>query len=226
MTGAAAVLFDFGGTLDADGVPWKERFSRLFREEGSVLPPERFDPLFHAVDDALTGSVPPTLSFRDTVLALARGVAEALGLGDAAVADRIASRFLTEALARLRHNAALLQALARRYRLGVVSNFYGNLDTVCEEVGVRPFFGVIVDSGSAGYAKPDPRIFHRAIEGLAVDASLAIFVGDSLHRDMAGARAVGMPHIWLTAPTPRGERPCCVEDRVIHSLDELEELLL
>ena len=30
----AAVLFDFGGTLDADGVAWKERFFRLCLDEG------------------------------------------------------------------------------------------------------------------------------------------------------------------------------------------------
>ena len=28
------LLFDFGGTLDADGVAWKERFFTLYRAEG------------------------------------------------------------------------------------------------------------------------------------------------------------------------------------------------
>ena len=28
------LLFDFGGTLDADGVAWKERFHTLYRSEG------------------------------------------------------------------------------------------------------------------------------------------------------------------------------------------------
>lgn len=223
---AIAVLFDFGGTLDADGVPWKERFYRLFQEEGTPVARERFDPLFYGVDDALTGSVPPTLSFRETVRGLAAGVTEALGLRDPALADRIANRFLAEALERLRHNAALLRALHGRYRLGIVSNFYGNLATVCEDAGIRSFLSVVVDSARAGYAKPDPRIFRQAVEELAIDSSRAVFVGDSLPRDMAGARAVGMPHIWLTATTPRGETPCCPGDSVIHSLDELEDLLL
>ena len=35
-----AVLFDFGGTLDADGVPWKERVARLYRDEGVSIEPE------------------------------------------------------------------------------------------------------------------------------------------------------------------------------------------
>ena len=225
-TEGAAVLFDFGGTLDADGVTWKERFFRLYRDEGVAPAPEQFDSIFYAVDDALVRSVPPTLSFRDTVLGLAEGVTGALGVPDHALAERIANRFLEEALERLRHNARLLQTLSGRYRLGVVSNFYGNLATVCEEAGIRPFFTVIVDSGRSGYLKPDPRIFYQAVAALEIDASSAVFVGDSLGRDMAGARAVGMPHIWLQSPTPHGGRPCCPEDGVIHSLDELTELLL
>jgi len=225
-TAGAAVLFDFGGTLDADGVTWKERFFRLYRDEGVAPAPEQFDPIFYAVDDALGRSVPPTLSFRETVLGLAEGVTEALGVPDHALATRIANRFLEGALERLRHNAPLLQTLSGRYRLGVVSNFYGNLATVCEEAGIRPFFTVIVDSGRSGYLKPDPRIFYQAVAELEIDASRAVFVGDSLGRDMAGARAVGMPHIWLAAGTPHGQRPCCPDDGVIHSLDELTDLLL
>ena len=59
LTRCRAVLFDFGGTLDADGHPWKERVARLLGEEGLALTPERFDPVFYAADDALVGAVPP-----------------------------------------------------------------------------------------------------------------------------------------------------------------------
>ena len=221
-----AVLFDFGGTLDADGTPWKERFFRLYLNEGVAVAPEQFDAAFYAADDALVGTVPPALSFRDTVRALADSVREALGVSDRAVAGRIANRFLADALEQLQERRPLLQALGERYRLGVVSNFYGNLATVCEDAGIRRFFRVVVDSGETGYVKPDPRIFHQAVEGLAIDSSGAVFVGDSLPRDMAGARAVGMPHIWLAGPNARGETPCCPGDGVIRSLVELAELLL
>ena len=49
------------------------------------------------------------------------------------------------------------------------------------------------------------------------------FVGDSLPRDMAGARAVGMPHIWLSGD--RAGAACCAGDRVIRTLDDLEAAL-
>src|SRR5262249_15398138 len=51
------VLFDFGGTLDADGIPWKTRFFHLCRAEGLTADPERFDPAFYAADDALVGTI-------------------------------------------------------------------------------------------------------------------------------------------------------------------------
>ena len=42
MQAIETVLFDFGGTLDSDGVPWKERFYALYRAEGLDLSAEGF----------------------------------------------------------------------------------------------------------------------------------------------------------------------------------------
>jgi FMN phosphatase YigB (HAD superfamily) len=218
------VLFDFGGTLDADGIPWKTRFFRLCREEGLVTDPARFDPVFHAADDALVGTIPATLPFGDTVDRLAAGVTRAFG-GDAAVHARIARRFVDETLERLHSNAPLLSRLSRRYRLGIVSNFYGNLVTVCHNAGIHAFFGVIVDSERVGCAKPDPRIFQAALDELGVAAADAVFVGDSLPRDMAGARAIGMRHIWLIGAATAPAAPCCPDDHVLYTLGDLEGLL-
>ncbi len=223
---ANAVLFDFGGTLDADGVPWKERFSRLYRAEGVVLEPERFDLLFYAADDALAREIPPTLSFRETVFRLAEAVADGLGRGaDGAQIGRIASRFLEGAREKLRGNTTLLSRLRRRYRLGIVSNFYGNLETVCDEAGIRQLLSVVIDSGRIGFRKPDPGIFDRALEELGMTPADATFVGDSLARDMAGARAVGMRHVWLAGDGSGDREPCCPGDQVISSLADLEAIL-
>jgi putative hydrolase of the HAD superfamily len=222
----AAVLFDFGGTLDADGLTWKERFFRLYLDEGVEVTRERFDPLFYAADDALVGAIPPTLPFEDTVNMLAAGVTRGLRPGDEALAARVAARFLGDALAQLRSNTPLLARLSDRYRLGIVSNFYGNLATVCNNAGIQPLFGVIVDSSEVGLTKPDPRIFQRAADELKVTPTAATFVGDSVARDMAGARAAGMDHIWLVRNRAEGSKPCCPGDRVVGSLRELEALLL
>jgi putative hydrolase of the HAD superfamily len=220
------VLLDFGGTLDADGVSWKERFFTLWREAGVMATREVFDPVFYAADDSLVGTIPRALSFADTVRRLAALVAAGLHVRDARTTARVAGRFLEDAERHLRRNAPLLARLSRRYRLGLVSNFYGNLETVCHNTAIQSFFGVIVDSVQAGLTKPDPRIFRRALDELGVTPADATFVGDSAARDMAGARALGMRHIWLTGdPAPPGG-PCCPGDAMIHSLEDVEELLL
>jgi len=221
----SAVLFDFGGTLDADGLTWKERFHDLFAAEGVVIEPASFDPLFYAADDALVGAVPETFSLEETVCRVADGVARALRPDDAGLGSRVGARFLDDARACFEANAPILDRLARRYRLGVVSNFYGNLATVCDNAQVRRYFGVIVDSARVGLSKPDPRIFRTAVEALGIDPGRAVMVGDSLARDMAGARAAGMAHIWLSPAPERQGRPCCPGDRVIPSLRDLEGTL-
>ena len=221
----AAVLFDFGGTLDADGVPWKERFRRLYRAQGVAPAESAFDPVFYAADDALVGVLPPGCGLRETVSRLAVGVSAGLGVTDARVTSRVAERFVEDVLAHVGRNRALLERLHGPYRLGVVSNFYGNLDAVCKETGVDGLFDVVVDSTCVGCTKPDARIFRHAVDALGITFAAATFVGDSPSRDMAGARGVGMRHVWLTEDATRAPKPCCPGDSVIGRLTHLEEVL-
>lgn len=199
---------------------------RLFRAEGAAIGTDYFDSVYYRADDAMIGSIPATLSFDATVRCLVSAVGAALGLGDPSLTKRIADRFLENAVTTLHARRPLLSRLASRYGLGVVSNFYGNLATVCEETGIGSFFSVIVDSAALGASKPDPRIFRHALDALDVEPSDATFVGDSMPRDMAGARGVAMPHIWLIGDAVQEPTPCCPRDPVIRSLDELEGLLL
>ena len=220
----AALLFDFGGTLDADGLPWQERFRALYRAQG-VTPDGGFDAVFYAADDALPGALSRTCGLRETVARLAAGVSAGLGLHDAPLTARVAEGFVEASLTHLQRNHALLAHLRRRYRLGIVSNFYGNLDAVCAEAGIDGLFDIVVDSTRVGATKPDPRIFRHATDALGVAPEETTFIGDSPSRDMAGARSVGMRHIWLAGPDASAARPCCPGDRVIASLGDLDTVL-
>jgi FMN phosphatase YigB (HAD superfamily) len=213
------VLLDFGGTLDADGVAWKDRFRRLFSEEGASIG-EGFDRAFYDSDDAMVGVIPRETSLTDTVERLSGDVAGRLGRPEAA--GPVARRFLADARGCLDRSAELLARLHGRFRVGVVSNFYGNLEAVCREAGLSPHLDAAVDSAVVGAEKPDRRIFEAALSAVGVAPSEALFVGDSLSRDMAGALALGMPHVWIRS----GEgRACCAGDRVIASVSDLEGLL-
>jgi FMN hydrolase / 5-amino-6-(5-phospho-D-ribitylamino)uracil phosphatase len=221
MTPPAALLFDFGGTLDADGIPWKDRFFALVSEAGVAVEPEAFDRAFYAADDALVGRLPKELALTETVERLAGDLARSLGQGPE-LAQSIAARFLSDALSKLDANAELLARLSPRYRIGVVSNFYGNLEAICSGTSIGRYVEVAVDSQAVGAEKPDPRIFQAALSALDTDPGRAVFIGDSLPRDMEGARRLGMPHVWLA---PRATQGCCPGDSVIASLAELPGVL-
>lgn len=226
MSGSArAILFDFGGTLDSDGVPWKERFFALFAEEGVPVSRERFEPAFYAACDRLEGTIGEGAGFRELVGRVASGLAERLG-EDPERLRRVGDRFAEDALARLSESAALLSRLSERYRLGIVSNFYGNLGSVCREVGLAPSIGVAIDSTVVGCKKPDARIFRAALDALGAAPEETVFVGDSPTRDMAGARALGMRHVWLRPSGAPEGGACCPDDVVIARLADLEGVAL
>jgi putative hydrolase of the HAD superfamily len=217
MTAPTAILFDFGGTLDADGIQWKDRFRAMTGHSGNA---EAFDRAFYAADDALVGTIPRDLPFRDTVELLARNLVRELGM-DAGRGPQIADVFFRDSLEKAQASARILGHLTRRFRLGIVSNFYGNLEAVCADTGIARHVQVAVDSAVVGFEKPDPRIFRAALSALDVKPEEAVFVGDSLPRDMNGARDLGMPHIYVA---PGGEKACCPQDRVIGTVAQLLEM--
>ena len=222
-----AVLFDFGGTLDANGLPWKDRVLALLKKEGVQRSSEELTQAFYQADDSLVGTISPSLSFQQTVEQLIQRFLQVLGMADDVLSQKISRHFIQETLTQISLNVKFLAELVPRYRLGIVSNFYGNLVTVCQEVGLSPFFIAMIDSVSVGYDKPDPKIFSAALTNLQSSPSQAVFIGDSLPRDMIGARDMGMSHIWLTpkASEPKGD-PCCPGDPVIHTLEEARKWLL
>jgi HAD superfamily hydrolase (TIGR01549 family) len=229
------VLFDFGGTLDSDGVAWKERFYALYQSEGLDLSAEAFAPAFYAADDALVGSLAPTTGLEETVDALTTKLVAELarrggGTGrreiDRARGERVALRFLSEMSLAFARNRPVLETLGQRYRLGVVSNFYGNLEAVCESSGLGRLFGVMTDSQRVGAEKPEPAIFHAALAELQAKPETTVMVGDSLRRDYEGARRSGLGFIWIAPEDVQAAERDGAENRsALASVTELPDLL-
>ncbi len=230
MRGAIdALLFDFGGTLDADGVAWKERFHALYRAEGLDMAEEHFAHAFHAADDRVVGTVAGA-GLDETVRAVAANLEVELAERraaprDAARGERVAARFLSDAVVVARRNREALETLGERWPLGVVSNFYGNLEAACESLGLASLFSVMTDSFDVGVAKPDPAIFHAALETLGAAPERTLLVGDSLGRDGEGARRVGLGFIWIGPRTAHAEVRAAAAPPVLAVVAALPELL-
>src|SRR5882724_597131 len=225
MTYRTVLLFDFGGTLDADGERWAERFHHAYVAAGGRLALEAFEPLFRQSDRQLElEAATPRLGFRAMIEAQAELLAGLLPDGRSIDSGRVVDRFHRSALEVVQRNRGVLQRLARRYRLGVVSNFMGNLDRCLMDLVLLPFFRVIADSALVGWAKPDPRIFQSALDILGAGGDDAWMIGDNVEADIRPAAALGLCTCWL-APPERAAPIGLVPTGRIARLTDLPDLL-
>ena len=216
-----ALLFDFGGTLDGNGVHWRDRTYRFLQQAYPEIDRETFDRVDRAAVDSLidSGSA-PQFSLRETMEVIATGIYEALGL-DSQVKDRYVDFFCSGAQEHLDRNRRWLAVLRDRYRLGVISNNFGNTRGWCDEYNLSPLLDIVVDSTVVGVSKPEAGIFHAALTGLSASPEEAIYVGDTYLDDMVGAKGVGMWTAWLVGE----EAKQCPDASIVDvQLTELQEL--
>jgi putative hydrolase of the HAD superfamily len=83
------------------------------------------------------------------------------------------------------------------YRLGVISNSDGSIESSMKKFGFTPFFDCMIDSHVVGVEKPDSRIFELALQKLGLPAERCVYVGDNYDRDVVGARRAGLVPILI-----------------------------
>ena len=124
--------------------------------------------------------------------------------------------------------AAVLAGLrSRGYKLGVITN--GEEWSQMRKLrvaGLLTLFDLIVISGNEQIKKPNPQIFMRAAERLAVRPDECVFVGDHARNDIYGAGAVGMKTIWYPGAQMWPAEQVTAPDHTIQSLSELLEIEL
>lgn len=114
----------------------------------------------------------------------------------------------------------LLGRLHRKgYHLGIVSNFDSRIDEVCRSLDIRDYFQSVTFSSEEGVAKPSPEIFKRALKKAALSPEESVYVGDSPHHDIEGAREIGM-RVFLVDRSGR-----YAEERNVPRLSSLNGLL-
>jgi len=220
-----ALLFDFGGTLDADGERWAERFHQAYVAAGGRLALDAFEPFFRDSDRRL--ELEPTvrtMGFRAMIAAQAELLARLLPDGRSIDFGHLIEQFHCSAVQVVQRNRRVLEDLGNHYRMGVVSNFTGNLDRCLAELDILHLFVVIADSALVGWAKPDPRIFQFALDTLDAGAHDAWMIGDNIEADIRPAAALGLCTCWL-APPGRAAPVGLVPTGRIARLTDLPDLL-
>lgn len=103
-------------------------------------------------------------------------------------------------------------------RTAVISNWDYSLHRVLRGFGLDRRFDLVVASLEEGVEKPDPRLFHLALDRLGVAPDEALHVGDNPEDDLDGAQAAGMRALLIerTGSPPPG---------ALRTLTELPEAL-
>lgn len=225
MASNSLILFDFGGTLDADGDRWCVRFHRAYLGQGGGLPLDAFEYQFRRSDrqlEVLDGI--RAMGFG----AMVRAQAELLRalVTDAATVrwEGVAETFRCDSMAAVERNRPVLERLAAQRPLGIVSNFTGNLEHCLRELGLRPLFRVVADSAIVGASKPDVAIFEHALAAAGAAAEGSWMVGDNFEADIRPAAALGFSTAWLADPARPLPAPGIATAR-IGRLAELEPLV-
>ncbi len=232
-TDIKGVIFDYGGTIDSRGDHWSEVIWDGYRDAGVPVSKADFRNcyVFAERELAKTRHILPEHNFYDLLLIKMR-----IEMGNLADNGKLPEGYNVEgkatAVARYCYNRAkqsveearpTLEYVHARVPMVLVSNFYGNVETVLADFDLLRYFKKIVESAVVGIRKPDPRIFSLGVEALGIDAANVLVVGDSLKKDIIPAESIGCQVAWLKGKGWTTEEDAAEHPNMIKKLAEIEK---
>ncbi|MCM1452113.1 MAG: HAD family hydrolase [Clostridium sp.] len=230
-----AIIFDYGGTIDSRAEHWSEVIFRGWKAADLDIDKPLFRDCYvygERFIEAHPEVIKPSDDYYTTMLVKIRAELQCLEektgekLPDLEAAAQTAAKYCDEFAAICVDEAKpTLKALAEKYPLALVSNFYGNVESVITAYGIRQLFQFVIDSANVKVRKPDPRIFSIAIERFGLPPAEVLIVGDSLKNDILPADALGSPSVWIKGKGWTDKDDSITHDPTIKTLPQLLTLL-
>jgi putative hydrolase of the HAD superfamily len=121
------------------------------------------------------------------------------------------------------YSKEILTYLKANYRIHVITNGFNESQAKkMKSSGLDGFFELVVTSETTGFKKPDPRIFHYAMEELHTRADQCLMIGDNPNSDILGAQRAEIDQVFFN---PEGKSIELKPTYEIRHLQELEQLL-
>lgn len=202
-TSIKGLLFDYGGTLDTNGKHWATVLWDLYGVYAIDISRDQFYEAYVFAEREL-GTKPhiePDFDFQQVLgikitLQFEYLKAQGIALDESLIAS-IVSRAYRLASETVEYSKPLLEAFHGRIPMVMVSNFYGNLQTVLKDFGIHHYFDTIVESAVVGVRKPDAAIYQLGVDALGLPAENCLVIGDSYTKDMGPGKACGCQTLWL-----------------------------
>ena len=232
-TQVKGIIFDYGGTIDSNGMHWAEVIWQAYEAMNVPVEKEHFREAYVYGERTLGKNpiVKPHHTFGDMLQIKADLQIEWLKEAGFIPADW-ATPEIKSGIANWCYNYAkrsidaarpILERLAQEYPLVLVSNFYGNIESVLKDFGLDKLFGSIVESAVVGIRKPDPAIFRLGTERMQLPTANIVVVGDSYDKDIVPARSIGCQTIWLKSIGWRAYKGDETADVILSDFQELKQ---
>lgn len=117
--------------------------------------------------------------------------------------------------------APALARLARRGPIVALTNGTADLGAI----GLRKYFTAVFTASDIEAAKPDPRAFAAVAAELALPHAAILHAGDHPEKDVAAARAVGMPAVWVDRGLHVWPTHLAAPEHVVAHLGQLADLI-
>jgi HAD superfamily hydrolase (TIGR01549 family) len=225
-----AIFFDFGDTLASTTPPYLTRIATAMKAAGYPVLDREFEIAYIKTDYEIytrykaQGKITPK-EYGEWFFPI---LCKYLSLEEDPYAIRAQTR---QALKEIKFGRALLPGAdellnylkGKGFILAVISNNDGKTEEKCEEVGIREYFDIIVDSTKLGLVKPDSRIFKFVLEKLNLSQHEVIHIGDLYGSDVMGGLNASLDVIWFNErQVERLDGSQVIE---VQSLDEIKNLL-
>jgi HAD superfamily hydrolase (TIGR01509 family) len=226
-----AIVFDFGGTLDTDGIHWGEKFWEAYLAFNMKIPKNDFREAFVWASRNIAGLIKPdfllleNLAMQLTLQKQFLNNKYPAAFGKSDIVDELSSYCYKEVVKNIKISEPILKELKQDFQLGLVSNYFGNMTGVLEELSLLKYFDSVIDSTIVEIRKPDPRIFEFALTELNVEPAASIVVGDSYKNDIAPAKMLGCSTIWINVKGWETTVDISCADGIIKSIKYLPKKL-
>lgn len=220
MENIKGIIFDYGGTIDSRGVHWSEIIWDGYQVAQINVTKEQFRECYVYAERELarTLHILPHHNFHDLLqikMRIELGYLANQGLIDDAIVEEkalVVAKYCYDSAHQCVEEARpTIEKLYARFPLVLVSNFYGNVESVLADFNLRHYFKEIVESAVVGVRKPDPRIFSLGVEALGLQPHQVLVIGDSYKKDIVPAESIGCKVAWI-----KGKGWTADEDAVTH----------
>lgn len=92
----------------------------------------------------------------------------------------------------------LLNYLKPKYKLHIITNGFNEIQfNKLKNSNIAHYFETVTNSENAGFKKPNPQIFHYALEISKSNKETSVMIGDNFEADIEGALNVGIDAIMF-----------------------------